>query len=113
MRCMITARRRARAMMAFPPPRRWATLMAQAGERLDGNGTKEIDPHHLGDAAGIAAVARVHLIVQERFGVMRLDAHDRQARLRQSVEEPLREQTRLKPDPLELPGWILRTAQKI
>ncbi|GEO16115.1 hypothetical protein MAE02_38110 [Microvirga aerophila] len=84
-----------------------------AGERLDVHRAKEIDPHHLSDAAGIIAVALVDLSFREGFGVARLDAHDWQAGLCQSVEEPLRELARLQPNPLQVPGWILPDPQKI
>ena len=39
---------------------------------------EQVDPHHLGDAAGIMAIRLVHLGFKKGFGVPRLDAHDRE-----------------------------------
>ena len=47
-----------------------------AGERLHMNGPEQVDAHHLSDAARIVAVGLVHLRLQERLGVTRLDADD-------------------------------------
>ena len=75
---------------------------------LDVHRPEQVDPHHLGDAAGIVAVGLVHLRLEERLGMPGLDADHRQAGLGQSAEQPLRQGTRLKPDPDQPPGGILQ-----
>ena len=72
-----------------------------------------MNPHHLGDTTRVIAVALVDLSFQKGFGVAGLDANHRQASVCQRIEEPLRELTRLEPNPLEVPDWILQDAQQI
>ena len=70
------------------------------------NRPEQVDAHHLSDAASIVAVGLVHLRLQERLGVARLDADDREPGRGQPAVEPLRQRTGFEPDPLEPPGWI-------
>ena len=77
------------------------------------HGAEEVDPHHLGDAAGIVAVAFVHLRLEKGFGMSGFDAHDRQPGLGQSLEEPLQQWSSLKPNPLEAPGGVLQKLQQV
>ena len=77
-----------------------------AGQRLHMHGSEQVDAHHLSDAASIVAVGLVHLRLQERLGVARLDADDRQPGRGQPAVEPLRQRPGFEPDPLEPPGWI-------
>src|SRR5215217_8426438 len=77
------------------------------------NRSKEIDPHHLGDTAGVVTVGLVHLGFQKGFGMASLDAYDRQPGLGQSLKQPLRQGSRLKPNTLEVPGGVLQELQQI
>lgn len=48
-----------------------------ARQRLDMDRAEQVDPHHLGNAAGVNAVGFVRLRLQEGLGVAGLDADHR------------------------------------
>jgi hypothetical protein len=74
---------------------------------------EQIDPHHLGNAAGVIAVGLVRLSLQEGLHVPRFDANHRQASSGQSLEEPLRQGPRFKTDPLKVPGRIFQNRDQV
>jgi hypothetical protein len=76
-------------------------------------GQKQIDPHHLRNAAGIMAIGLVRLGFQECLGVTRLDADHRQAGFGRALEQPLRQWSGFKTDPFDLPGRVLEHPRKI
>src|SRR3974390_316224 len=69
-------------------------------------------PHHLRHAAGIIAIRLVDLSLQRCAHVTRLYANDRQARLGQSAEQPLRQWPRFQSDPFEVIGSVLEHLQE-
>ena len=75
-------------------------------KRLHMNGPEQVDAHHLSNATSIVAVGLVHLRLQERLGVARLDADDREPGRGQPAVEPLGQWAGFEPDPLEPPGRI-------
>jgi hypothetical protein len=86
---------------------------ALAGQGLHMDGPEQVDAHHLSDAASIVAVGFVHLRLQERFGVARLDADDQQSGRGQPALEPLRHWTGFESDPLEPPSWSPEHLHKV
>ena len=74
-----------------------------AGQRLHVHRLEQADPHHLGDPAGVVAVALVDLLsLNQRLHVPGLDADHRQAGFRQAAHQPLRQGPGLQPDPAVL-----------
>ena len=79
-----------------------------ARQRLDVHRSEQVDPHHLRDAARIVAIALVHLRLQKRLGMPRLDADRRHACFRQSAEQPLRQRPGFETDTYKPPCGILK-----
>src|SRR3974390_3218472 len=69
-------------------------------------------PNHLLHAAGIIAFSFVDWSLQRCAHVTRLYANDRQARLGQSAEQPLRQWPRFQSDPFEVIGSVLEHLQE-
>ncbi|MCP1886534.1 UNVERIFIED_ORG: hypothetical protein J2R75_010269 [Bradyrhizobium elkanii] len=74
---------------------------------------EQADAHHLRNATRIIAVALVHLRLEERLGMSRLDADYQQASLRQPAEQPLRQRSSLEPNPIKPPNRIVECSKKI
>src|SRR5436309_8972349 len=69
-------------------------------------------PHHLRDAARIVAIRLVDLRLQCRPHVPRLDTDHRQARIGESVEQPLRQRPSFQPDSLQVVVRFLQRLQQ-
>ena len=82
-------------------------------QRLDMHRAKQIDPHHLRNAAGIIAIGLVRLGLQECLGVPGLDADHWKACLGKTFVQPLRQWSGFKTDPFDLPGRVLEHPRKI
>lgn len=80
-------------------------LLARQGLHM--HRAKQVDPHHLRNAAGVIAVGLVHLRLKESLGVAGLDADHRQAGPGRAFEQPLRQGAGFKPNALKPPVGIL------
>src|ERR1700740_2901845 len=77
------------------------------------HGPEQVDAHHLRHTARISLICLVHLRLQERLCVSRLDAHDWKVCFCKPVKEPLRQWPGLEANPFESKGRILEHPQQI
>ena len=81
-----------------------------AGQRLHVHRSKQIDAHHLSNAA---RVVLVHLGLEESLRMPGFNAGHRQSGFRQAAEQPLRQGSRFQADALELLCGIVERRNQI
>jgi hypothetical protein len=73
----------------------------------------QIDPHHLGNATCIIAIAFVRLRLEERLRVPGFNANDREPSSGEALEQPLRQRASFKANPLNLPLRIFENLNQV
>jgi hypothetical protein len=93
--------------------RRQKRPMLLTGQGLDVDLPEQVDAHHLRYAACIIPISLINLRFQKSLGMPGLDANHRQAGIRESAVQPLRQRASFKPNSHEAIARISEDLQEI